>query len=155
MYAKFQQQGLTLIELIMFIIIVSIAITGVLGVMNLIVKSSADPIIRKQSVAMADAIMEEVLAKNYSDPDGTSGETSRISMDDVFDFQYFDGSSNSKKILGSQLLNGSSTQLPDTYWAKVTVTNTTVSAKTMALITVSVTNPQNEVFTITGYRGSY
>jgi MSHA pilin protein MshD len=157
MCVKNKQYGVTLIELIIFIIIVSVAIVGVLGVMDLVVKSSAEPMLRKQSVAMAEVIMEEVLSKNYTD-DGVR-ETTRIAMDDVLDYNDFNYNALSNptgnRILGSQLLNGSTTALPDTYWATVNVANTTVSGKTMALVTVSVTNPQNEVFILTGYRGNY
>ena len=154
MYAKTKHSGMTLIELIIFIVVVGIALAGILGVMNVVVKSSADPVLAKQSLAMADAVMEEVLSKSYADTNGVA-DTTRLNMDDVFDYNYFDGSSTSKKILGSQLMNGTTTPLPDTYWATVSVTNTTVSTKTMARITVVVTNPQNETLTLTGYRGNY
>lgn len=155
MFAKHHQRGMTLIELIVFIIIVSVAIVGVLSVMDLVVKSSADPMVAKQSIAMADAVLEEVMAKSYNDPGGTSGETTRTSMDDVFDYNYFDGSTTARKILGSQLLSGSTGPLPDTYWAMVAVTATSVSSQTMALVTVTVTNPKNETFVLTGYAGNY
>ncbi|MCE9569660.1 MAG: type II secretion system GspH family protein, partial [Rhodocyclales bacterium] len=47
MYARHRQHGLTLIELIVFIVIVSVALAGVLSVLNLTARSSADPMIRK------------------------------------------------------------------------------------------------------------
>ncbi|KKW14203.1 MAG: hypothetical protein UY54_C0021G0001, partial [Parcubacteria group bacterium GW2011_GWA2_50_10b] len=55
---RHDQRGLTLIELIMFIVIVSVGLAGILLVINTVVKSSADPVVRKQSIAMADAILE-------------------------------------------------------------------------------------------------
>lgn len=149
-----RQHGLTLIELIVFIVVVGVGVAGILVVMNTVVKSSADPMVRKQTFAMGDAILEEILAKDYSDPDGTSGETSRITMDDVSDYAYFDGSSSATRILGSQLLGGSTSPLPDTYWASVAVSDVTVSGQVMRLVEVSVHNPQNETYTLRGYRGN-
>lgn len=62
--------GLTLIELVMFIVIVSVAITGVLLVLNVTVKSSADPQVRKQAIAIAEALLEEIQLSGmtYCDP---------------------------------------------------------------------------------------
>jgi len=68
------QRGLTLIELILFIVIVSVALTGVLTVLNITAKSSADPMIRKQMLAIAEALLEEVQMKSftYCDPTDTN-----------------------------------------------------------------------------------
>ena len=64
-----RQRGLTLIELIMFIIVITVGLVGVLTVMNVTARSSADPVIRKQALAVAEAMMEEVLSKDYqNDP---------------------------------------------------------------------------------------
>lgn len=79
--------GFTLIELIIFIIIVSVAVVGILTVMNTVVKSSADPMVRKQATALADSILEEIILKSYNDPDATeTGETGRDNYDDVDDY---------------------------------------------------------------------
>lgn len=52
--------GLTLVELVMFIVIVGAAIAGGLSVLNVSVRSSADPQLRKQAVAVAEALLEEI-----------------------------------------------------------------------------------------------
>ena len=69
-----RQQGLTLIELIMFIVIVSVALAGVLTVLNFTNRSSADPMVRKQLLAVAEAILEEVMLQPFTfcDPNDTS-----------------------------------------------------------------------------------
>jgi MSHA pilin protein MshD len=69
------QRGMSLIELIMFIVIVSVGIVGILLVMNVTVKSSADPMVRKQALAMAEAILGEILAKDFANPTGGYAET--------------------------------------------------------------------------------
>jgi MSHA pilin protein MshD len=82
------QRGFTLIELIIFIVVVSVGLVGILKVMDVTVASSADPMVRKQAMALADSILEEILGKAYCDPDPlvTTGETTRVTMDDVADF---------------------------------------------------------------------
>jgi MSHA pilin protein MshD len=82
-----RQRGFTLIELIIFIVIVGVALAGILGVMNQVVRNSADPMLTKQAAALADSVLEEVLQKAYNDPDGTNvGETGRSDWDNVEDY---------------------------------------------------------------------
>jgi MSHA pilin protein MshD len=65
------QRGISLIELIMFIMIVSVALAGILLVMNVTTKSSADPLVHKQALAIAEAMLEEIelMPSTYCDPD--------------------------------------------------------------------------------------
>lgn len=72
-----KQAGLTIVELIMFIVIVGVGIAGILAVLNVTVKSSADPMIRKHMLAIAEALLEEVqmLPFTYCDPDDANAAT--------------------------------------------------------------------------------
>lgn len=72
-----RQRGLTLIELIMFIVIVGVALAGVLTVFNITTRSSADPMIRKQMLAIAEALLEEVQLQPFTwcDPDDPAAAT--------------------------------------------------------------------------------
>lgn len=65
-----RQRGVTLIELIVFIVIISVAVVGVLMAMRLNTANSADPLRRKQALMIAESLMEEVqLAKfTFCDP---------------------------------------------------------------------------------------
>lgn len=83
-----RQTGLTLIELILFIVIVGAGLAGILSAMTLTVQYSADPLIHKQATALADSIMEEILLKSYQDPDGLPNtiESGRETYDDVDDY---------------------------------------------------------------------
>ena len=54
------QRGISLIELIMFIVIISAALAGILLVMNQVTGHSADPLIRKQALAIAESMLEEI-----------------------------------------------------------------------------------------------
>ncbi len=75
------ERGLSLIELLVFIVVVGIAVTGVLSVYSLNARSSADPMVRKQALAIAESLLEEVLAKPYTycDPDDANVETAQNS----------------------------------------------------------------------------
>ena len=98
------RHGFTLIELIVFILIVSVSVVGILLVMDTTVKSSADPVVRKQSLAMAEAILDEVLSREFANPVGGYAEAApatcanRALYDDVDDYRCFDGTTDNKKI---------------------------------------------------------
>jgi MSHA pilin protein MshD len=71
------QRGLSLIELIIFIIIVGVGVAGILVVYGVTVKSSADPQVRKQMLAIAESLLEEVEFKPFTfcDPDDANATT--------------------------------------------------------------------------------
>lgn len=71
------QLGISLIEMIMFIIIVSIGVVALLAVFSTTVRKSADPMIQKQMLAIAEALLEEVESKpfTYCDPDDANATT--------------------------------------------------------------------------------
>lgn len=93
--------GASLIELVVTIVVISVALAGVLIGINRITRQSADPMVLTQSRAIAEAYLEEILPKRYAEP-GTTGaardndcsaeEGSRDAYDDVGDY---DGLSNS------------------------------------------------------------
>ena len=55
-----RQCGMTFIELIMFIVIVSVGIAGILTVLNITVWRSSDPLVQKQAQALAEGLLEEI-----------------------------------------------------------------------------------------------
>ncbi len=63
---KHRQKGISLIELIMFIVIVSVGIAGILSVMNVTTKNSADPLLRKQALAIAESLLEEITLQPFT-----------------------------------------------------------------------------------------
>ena len=60
MFSNARQSGLTLIELIMFIIIVSVGLAGILLTFDTVVRGSADPLVRKQALAIAESLLLEI-----------------------------------------------------------------------------------------------
>ena len=79
MYAKlsYRQRGVTLVELVVFIVIVSVAIAGVLKVLEVANKGSADPLIRKQALAIAESLLLEIEQQPFTfcDPDDANVST--------------------------------------------------------------------------------
>lgn len=73
-----RQRGVTMIELIIFIVIVSVAVVGVLNMLNVAAKTSPDPLRRKQALLLAEGLMEEVqlAAFTYCEPSDVNVETS-------------------------------------------------------------------------------
>jgi Tfp pilus assembly protein PilV len=63
--------GLSLVELVVFIVIVSAAVAGIIGVIDVTTRSSVDPVIHKQALAIAEAVLEEAQLQpfTYCDPD--------------------------------------------------------------------------------------
>ncbi len=59
-------RGFSLIELIVFMVIVSVALAGVLSVLNFTTRNSAEPLIRKQMLTIAEALLEEVQMKPFT-----------------------------------------------------------------------------------------
>lgn len=55
-----RQSGLTLIELIVFIVIVSVGLAGILITYDTVVRGSADPMARKQALAIAESLLLEI-----------------------------------------------------------------------------------------------
>ena len=174
--------GFSLIELIVFIVVVSIAVAGVLVVLTTTVKSSSDPGIRKQMLAIAEAILEEVqlMPFTFCDPDDAnvitatstagcatasnaegasspqSGE-SRGSLatpyDNVWDYRTF-GLTGITDISGTAIagLGGYSATVAVAAAALGGITSGTGDS---VLITVTVTSPQGDSIRLDGYRTRY
>jgi MSHA pilin protein MshD len=84
MYNKRRRQfGLTIIELIMFMVIVGVAAAAILQVMNLANRNSTDPIRRKQAMLIAEAYMEEVQQAQFTacDPADANAATATVAAE--------------------------------------------------------------------------
>lgn len=72
-----KQLGVTLVELVVFIVIVSVALVGVLKVLEITSRGSADPIIRKQAISIAESLLLEIEQQPFTwcDPDDANAST--------------------------------------------------------------------------------
>jgi MSHA pilin protein MshD len=64
-------RGMSLIELVVFIVVLAIGVSGVAILFNQMTRSSVDPVVRKQALAIANSLLEEVELQpfTYCDPD--------------------------------------------------------------------------------------
>lgn len=141
-----QQSGVTLIELILSMLIISIALLGVLSVINLTVSHSANPVLQHQAVAIAESYLEEILLQAYA---GGSSST-RANYDDVDDY-------NGLSDIGVHDQDGNAVVGLSQYNVTVTVSAATglsggVNAKQ---ISVTVNGPSVSNLRLVGYRANY
>ncbi len=143
-----RQTGFTLVELIFFIVLVSVGIAGILLVMNVSVKSSADPLVRKQTVAIAESLLEEILLKSYDDPDTSPAvvEASRALYDDVRDYAGYTTTGGMKDLAGASISG-----LGPYNVSSVSVTGLSINGIPAHQVTVTVTGPDGPI-SLTGYR---
>lgn len=143
---RYAQSGFTIVELIIFIVIVSTAVAGILTVMNITTANSVDPQIRKQALSIAEALMEEASLAPYTYCDSSmtdctvsSGTDSRL--------QNYNGPVND--------INSNPVSALNNYTATVAISNATLNGVTDALhIVVTVTNG-SESIALDGYRTRY
>jgi MSHA pilin protein MshD len=82
------RRGFTLIEVVVLIVVIGLAMTGVLLIFQNTVRKSADPQIYKQSLAIAEAMLDEALLAPYGPVTGGSGGV-RENFNDVTDYGGF------------------------------------------------------------------
>jgi MSHA pilin protein MshD len=144
-----RERGATLIELIIAIVVISIAASAVLGVLSSTVGRSADAMVLSQAVAIAEAYLEEISLKSFADPDGVDGEATRAGFDDVDDY---DGLVD----LGARDQFGAALAPLSQYTVTVTVAATTALAGVPGgdaeRIDVRVSYPGNGLVALTGYK---
>jgi MSHA pilin protein MshD len=145
-----RQRGLSLIELVVFIVVVAIGLTGILSVLTLTAEKSSDPMVRKQGIAVAEAMLEEVLLKNFADPPSGYTGGDRSQFDDVSDYHNFNLTP-----VASLADPGIPIAGLGTYAVNVTVvTEAFFGIASAKKITVTVTSP-SETFALIGYRTDY
>lgn len=77
MHRRRRVRGLTLIELLLFVVVVGIALSAMLKVFVTATLSSADPMIRRQQLAIAESVLREVTLMPFTwcDPTDANVET--------------------------------------------------------------------------------
>jgi MSHA pilin protein MshD len=143
-------RGLTLIELILFIVVVGAGTAGLLAVLNFTVSRSADPFPVKQALAVAESMLEEILQKSYTALPGTG---SRAAYDDVDDYNGF-------SMTGVTTITGAALAGLTNYKVDVAVTAPGVNnlnGSPAKLVTVTVTYPAvgGTAYKLSGYRTNY
>lgn len=148
------ERGISLIELIMFIVIVSVALAGVVLVLNTTTKYSADPLIHKQALTVAESLLEEVELQDFLD-NGFSGpytQANRANFDDVMDYNGF-ATTGIYPANGTVAVSGLQNYNVSVAVSAVNWGN--IPSASAVQITVAVTDPMGQAVSAIGYRVAY
>lgn len=154
-----RQRGVSLIELVVFIVVVSIGLVGIMSVLILTSEKSSDPMVRKQAIAVAEAMLEEVLLKSFAGacpPSLTCGVNTPADRPNYTSVDHYNGW-NQTGVRSLADPTGPIITGLGGYTVGVAVAGTAFSgigAADAKMITVTVTGEGN-TFTLTGYRTNY
>lgn len=147
-------RGFSLIEMIVFIVIVGVALAGTLSVLNLTVASSADPLLAKQAAAVGEAFIDEILSRDYTQ---SCSCATRSQFLGVLDYNLYNTTG---------ILTRSGTPIAGlgNYKVRVDVTQAAadlgpagnqVPTTDLKVITVTVTDPANRTYPFVAYKSKY
>lgn len=134
--SRFSQLGTTLIEVIVFIVVVNLAFVAVLQIYGQAVVNTVDPVVRVRATELAKAALDDVLARRFDEntPSGgvpacgsAAGEaclgiTSDADYDDVGDFNGYTDNSDTNYPISITVVNaGADLGLAASMARKITV----------------------------------
>lgn len=170
-----KQTGVTLVELVISIVILSIAMIALMNAFSVSISSSADPLWRNKTLKLAQLYLDEIQAKNYDDATpvgglpfvtnpgcgslGPEGGEVRADFDDVDDYDgltdappvslvgSLDASYDSYQVTVSVVCDGATVDAVDT-------SNATANNHGKK-ITVTITPPGQTAIPFSVYRGNF
>jgi MSHA pilin protein MshD len=151
------QSGATLVEMVISIAVVGICVAGVLLAMLTTTARSADPMLQHQASAVAEAYLEEILLRDYLDPDTSSvcpaPEATRDLYDNVCDYALLDDA-------GARSQDGTPVAGLGDYRVRVGVDGAATlgglsGSADVLRVDVRVTHPTGLDLTLSGYRTRY
>lgn len=154
----FRQRGVSLIELIMFIVIISSALIGILSVMNITTAHSADPLVHKQAIAVAESLLEEIELQDFTAAAAHVAVNAGNRSSSLATGYHIISDYNGFHMAGITRPDGTAITGLSSYIADVSVQNRalgTIPAAGAVLITVTVTDPSGNPIQIDGYRTAY
>lgn len=141
-------RGATLIELIITIIVIGIALSGILNVVILTTSHSADPMVQRQAIAIAESYLEEIVLLPVTASPDTSVAGDRSTFDNIADY-------NGLSDTGVVDQNGNAIAGLESYSIAVSIVDQSVSTINMKAITITVSRPSTQDIVLTGYRADY
>ena len=150
--------GVTLVETLIGIVILSISFTAVASLLTQSVATSASPVIREQAIAIAESHLEMVALHPFSDPNQADTNTceegndsNRALYDDVNDFRCLNDSDGARDAAGN-LIPGLGA-----YNVDIDIPSVILNGAPALEITVNVTHDADSGVDITliGYRVNY
>lgn len=149
-----RQRAMTLVELVITIVIVGIAAAALYSAMAAITGRSADPMLRQQSLAIAEAYLEEILLQPFLDPSNAvcpAPPANRASYDNVCDY-------NGLNDNGARDARGQAISALANYRVQVSVNAQAwdvLSAANVLYVLVTVTDPAGQQLQLGSYRTRY
>jgi MSHA pilin protein MshD len=176
--ATHRPRGLSLIELVIFISVVSAALAAVLSVFIQTTGTSADPMLRRQALAIAESLLEEVSLMPFTFCDGDDANVTTAtstagctgsgdaigpeSGETRFNTPQFDHVNDYAGYSMNGIVDITNTAVAGLsgYSASVAVTAAALNTLTAASgdvlrISVTVTDPRGGTLTLDGYRTRY
>lgn len=153
---KSAQRGMTLVELVITIVVLGIAAAAMFSAMAAITGRSADPMLRQQSLAIAEAYMEEITLQAFpaTTPCAASHDgAGRSSFDDLCDYNglFYVNQPFAPRSAGSVTpLAGL-----EAYQVTVAVVPEQLNDADALRITVTVRDPAGQLLSLDGYRAAY
>lgn len=82
-HRQVRQSGASLIELIIFIVVMSVGVVGLVAVINPMIRFSADPMQQKQLMAIAESLLSEVEQQPFTwcDPNDAAATSAKAYSD--------------------------------------------------------------------------
>lgn len=152
-----RQAGASLVELIIFIVIIGIAVAGVLLVMNRTTAHSADALLRKQALAAAESLLEEIELHDFSAQSGVANaavtQANRANAYHIV--SDYDGFATAGIFAPDGVAPVAGLE---SYNVSVAVANSAyagIAAASAVRITVTVTDPFGNAVNAVGYRTDY
>jgi MSHA pilin protein MshD len=149
-----RQAGMTLVELVITIVIIGIAAAALFSAMAAITGRSADPMLRQQSLAVAEAYLEEILLQPFLDPTGAvcpAAPAGRANFDNVCDY-------NGLNDNGARDARGQAIAALGGYRVQVAVTPQAwagLASSNVLYVLLTVTDPAGQQLQLGGYRTRY
>ncbi len=154
------QCGATLVEVVFFIVILSVALSSIVGLMAYVAGRSGDPVVLRQSIAAAESLLEEVMAQPYTtlDLDGGANaigpEAGETRGSAITPFDHVDDY-HSLTLTGIQMPDSTAISGLEQYNASITVEPVAlngIASTDGLLVRVTVTGPDAIPVTVAGYR---
>ncbi|MEY4750878.1 MAG: hypothetical protein RIQ60_3092 [Pseudomonadota bacterium] len=144
------QHGFTLIEMVLAIVVLGVGLAGVLLAFNAVTRGSGDAALRKQMLAIAEEMQEEIALKPYAPaPNSAPAPCARDSYNDLSDY---DGYASSGQICA---LDGTPLPALAGYSVAVSVSATTLAGVAAAKKIVVTVSHGSDSLVLTGWRSDY
>jgi MSHA pilin protein MshD len=141
-------------ELLLLVVVLAIGVAGIVTVYVNTVLASADPLVRKQALAIAESLMDEIMLQQFSLAPATAPGATRDTFDEISDYNNYSTAGGIQNIYGAAVPGLAAYNIAPPVTVAGALLNG-VSAVDSARITVSVTGPGNVVVTLEGYKLNY